>query len=101
VALTITTLKDAVVIPSQAVQTGQEGEFVFVVKPDLTVESRPVSVGSRLDQDVVISEGLKPDEKVVTAGQLELVPGVKVEVKNSIEGSNQDNSGLTNRKGSI
>ena len=101
VALTITTLKDAVVIPSPAVQTGQDGEFVFVVKPDLTVESRPVVVGSRLDQDVVISEGLKPEEKVVTTGQLELVPGVKVEIKNSVEGSNQDNSGLTNRKGSI
>jgi multidrug efflux system membrane fusion protein len=93
VALTLTTLYNAVVIPSQAVQTGQEGEYVFVVKPDLTVESRPVILGSRLEQDVVVQEGLDVQEKVVTNGQYDLSPGIKVEIKNSIESNSQNNSG--------
>jgi multidrug efflux system membrane fusion protein len=89
------------VIPSEAVQTGQEGEYVFVVKSDLTVESRPVIIGGRLDQDVVIAEGLQPEEKVVTNGQHDLAPGVKVEVKNRVESNTQNNSGLTKQKGRI
>jgi multidrug efflux system membrane fusion protein len=101
VALTLTTINDAVVIPSEAVQTGQEGEYVFVVKSDLTVESRPVIIGGRLDQDVVIAEGLQPEEKVVTNGQHDLAPGVKVEVKNRVESNTQNNSGLTKQKGRI
>jgi multidrug efflux system membrane fusion protein len=71
------------VIPSRSVQTGQEGQYVFVVKSDLTVESRPVVVGSTLDQEVTIEKGLKPGEMVVTEGQLQLTPGVKVEIKNN------------------
>jgi multidrug efflux system membrane fusion protein len=64
------------------VQTGQQGEYVFVVKPDLTVESRPVVVGSRVGEDMVIEERLKPGERVVTSGQVRLVPGSKVEIRN-------------------
>jgi multidrug efflux system membrane fusion protein len=83
VVLTLTTQPNAVVIPSRSVQTGQEGQYVFVVKSDLTVESRPVVVGSTLDQEVTIEKGLKPGEMVVTEGQLQLTPGVKVEIKNN------------------
>jgi multidrug efflux system membrane fusion protein len=69
------------VVPSQAIQTGQEGPYVFVVKPDLTVESRPVVLGLTLNDETVIQKGVNPDEKVVTDGQLRLYPGAKVEIK--------------------
>jgi multidrug efflux system membrane fusion protein len=52
-----------------------------VVKPDSTVESRPVKVGRRLAREVVIDEGVKPGERVVTDGQLRLVPGARVEIR--------------------
>jgi len=80
VALTLTT-EQAVVVPAQAVQPGQQGPFVFVVKPDSTVESRPVKVGRRLARELVIEQGLKGGERVVTDGQLRLLPGSRVEVK--------------------
>jgi membrane fusion protein, multidrug efflux system len=63
------------------VQAGQQGSFVFVVKPDSTVESRPVKVGRRLARELVIERGLKAGERIVTDGQLRLVPGTRVEVK--------------------
>jgi multidrug efflux system membrane fusion protein len=80
VGLTLTT-EQAVVVPAQAVQAGQKGAFVFVVKPDLTVESRPVKVGRRVGGDLVVEQGLGGGEQVVTDGQLRLVPGARVEVK--------------------
>ena len=80
VALTLT-IENAVVVPSQAVQAGQRGPFVFVVKPDLTVESRSVKTGRRLAREIVIEQGVKPGERIVTDGQLRLVPGARVEIK--------------------
>lgn len=80
VALTLTT-EQAVVVPAQAVQAGQHGTFVFVVKPDLTVESRPVKVGRRLGGERVVEQGLVGGERVVTDGQLRLIPGATVEIK--------------------
>jgi len=80
VTLTLTS-QQAVVVPTQAVQAGQQGPFVFVVKPDLTVESRPVKVGRRLARELVIEQGVKNGERVVTDGQLRLVPGARVEIK--------------------
>jgi len=71
------------VVPSQAIQTGQEGQYVFVVKPDLTVESRPIISGLTLNNETVIQKGLNPGENVVTDGQLRLYPGAKVEIKAS------------------
>ncbi len=79
--LTLTVQQDAIVVPSQAVQMGQQGQYAFVVKPDLTVESRPLVVSRTIDGETVIAQGLKPGEEVVTDGQLRLVPGAKVEVK--------------------
>jgi len=81
VVLTLTTQPNAVVVPSQAIQTGQQGQYVFVVKSDLTVEPRPITDGRTLDGETVIENGLQAGEKVVTDGQLQLVPGAKVEVK--------------------
>jgi membrane fusion protein, multidrug efflux system len=80
VGLTLTT-EQAVVVPAQAIQAGQQGTFVFVVKPDLTVESRPVKAGRRLGGELVIDQGLSGGERVVTDGQLRLVPGARVEIK--------------------
>jgi multidrug efflux system membrane fusion protein len=80
VSLTLTA-QNVVVVPAQAVQPGQQGAFVFVVKPDLTVESRLVKVGRRLPKEVVIEDGLKGGERIVTDGQLRLVPGTRVEVR--------------------
>jgi membrane fusion protein, multidrug efflux system len=78
VVLTLTTQPDAVVVPTQAVQTGQQGQYVFVVKPDQTVESRPVVVARNAGENSVIASGLRPGETVVTDGQLRLRPGSKV-----------------------
>jgi len=85
VVLTLTTQPNAVVVPSQAIQTGQSGQYVFVIKNDLTVESRPLVVGRALDGETVVEKGLQPGEKVVTDGQLRLIPGAKVEIKGSAE----------------
>jgi multidrug efflux system membrane fusion protein len=82
VVLTLTTEKGRVVVASPAVQTGQQGQFVFVVKDDGTVELRPVTVARTVDRWVVIEKGLQAGETVVTDGQLRLVPGTKVEIKN-------------------
>jgi multidrug efflux system membrane fusion protein len=74
---------DALVIPAQAVQTGPNGQFVFVVKPDSSVEVRPVTI-TRTDGDLsIVASGLKKDEQVVTQGQLRLANGSKVSVKSS------------------
>jgi len=81
VALTITTRQDAVTVPSQAVQTSQKGQFVFVVSKDNTVEMRPVTVESVADQRTVIASGVSAGDVVVTDGQLRLTPGAKVEIK--------------------
>ncbi|PYT04707.1 MAG: efflux RND transporter periplasmic adaptor subunit [Acidobacteria bacterium] len=81
VVMTLTIQPDAIVVPSSAVQTGQNGTYVFVINSDLTVESRPVSVGRSLRGETVIDKGLQAGEKVVTDGQLRLVPGAKVEIK--------------------
>jgi multidrug efflux system membrane fusion protein len=81
VVLTLTLQPNAVVVPSPAVQTGQAGTYVFVINSDQTVESRPVVAGRSLDGETVIDKGLQAGEKVVTDGQLRLVPGARVEIK--------------------
>ncbi|KAB2833085.1 MAG: efflux RND transporter periplasmic adaptor subunit, partial [Candidatus Dadabacteria bacterium] len=66
VTINLTTQKDALVIPARALQSGQSGDYVFVVKPDSTVESRPVAPGARIGSEVVITKGLEPGELIVT-----------------------------------
>ena len=79
VVLTLTVRSGAVVVPSEAIQTGQQGQYVFVVRPDLTVDARPVTTGEAFEGGTVIGKGVVAGEKIVTDGQLRLVPGTKVE----------------------
>jgi multidrug efflux system membrane fusion protein len=85
VTLGLTTRPHATVVPNQAVQTGQDGQFVYVVKQDRTVEMRPVVTGTRVDQELVIDRGLQPGETVVTEGQLRLTPGSHVQIQSGGE----------------
>ena len=78
--LTLATEPNAIVAPTGAVQTGQQGTYAFVVKSDATVESRPVTVARNAADGVVIAKGLAAGETVVTDGQLRLSPGAKIEV---------------------
>jgi multidrug efflux system membrane fusion protein len=76
------TIKDARLVPSQAVQISQGGPFIFVMKSDNTVDLRPVKPGQRQDGDLMVVEsGIQPDETVVVIGQLALAPGSKVDPK--------------------
>jgi membrane fusion protein, multidrug efflux system len=84
VKLVLTTVKGAVVIPNQAAQISQKGPFVYVVKADDTAELRPVTLGQRQGNDVVITSGLTPDERIVLAGQLLVRPGGKVHVDTGV-----------------
>lgn len=81
VSLELASQPNALVVPARAVQTGQGEQFVFVVRPDHTVEYRAVKVERLLDGEAVIQAGLSPGEQVVTDGQLRLVPGARVEIK--------------------
>ncbi|HZT22501.1 MAG TPA: efflux RND transporter periplasmic adaptor subunit [Verrucomicrobiae bacterium] len=84
VTLTLGELTNAVVVPSPAVQTGQNGEYLYVVQSrgnDETVEERPVTTGVTYGRYTVIEQGLKPGETVVTDGQLRLYAGAKVSIK--------------------
>ncbi|MFH0932964.1 MAG: efflux RND transporter periplasmic adaptor subunit [Nitrospirota bacterium] len=85
VVMTLTTQPNAIIVPSQAVQTGQKGQYVFVIRNDLSVESRPVIISRTIGEEAVVEKGLQPGDKVVTDGQLRLVPGAKVEVKSQPE----------------
>jgi multidrug efflux system membrane fusion protein len=82
VVLTLTTERNRVVIPTQAVQTGQQGKYVYVIKDDLTAELRVVTPGRLYGDWTIIDKGIAAGEKVVTDGQLRITPGVKVEIKN-------------------
>ena len=95
VSLTLSNLVQAIVVPSQAVQTGQEGEFVFIVQPDGTVAARPVATGVVQDNHTVIEQGVRPGETIVTDGQLRLVPGAKVTIKPGLHSgtSSRSNAG--------
>jgi membrane fusion protein, multidrug efflux system len=80
VVMTLRTLGNATVVPSEAIQSGQKGQFAFVVKPDQTVETRLVTVGQTVDNQIVVQSGIAPGETVVTDGQLRLFPGARIRV---------------------
>ena len=84
VAVTLQDRPNSVVVPSQAVQVGQRGQYVYVVKEDRSVEMRPVKVGEAVNQQSIIESGVAPGETVVTDGQLRLTPKSKVDVKRPI-----------------
>jgi multidrug efflux system membrane fusion protein len=78
VALTLDT-QNATVVPSEAVQNGQQGQFVYAVKPDQHVEIRPVTTGRSVEKKVVVEKGIAPGDTVVIDGQLRLFPGAQIQ----------------------
>ncbi|MGH7949252.1 MAG: efflux RND transporter periplasmic adaptor subunit [Candidatus Binataceae bacterium] len=85
--LTLGERPDLLVVPSQAVQTGQDGAFVFVVDKQMKAQPRTVVVGQTIDGQTVVERGIKPGETVVTDGQLRLMPGSTVTVKTPLKPS--------------
>lgn len=81
VTLTLTNRPDAIVVPAQAVESGQNGPYVYVIKSDKTAEVRLVTPGETIGQETIIEKGVQPGETVVTDGQLRLLPGAKVEIQ--------------------
>jgi len=79
VVLTLHEQKDAIVTPLAAVQNGPNGPYVYVLKPDSTVELRNIKVARAEGDDIVVASGLRPGDQVVTVGQLRLAPGSKVD----------------------
>jgi multidrug efflux system membrane fusion protein len=92
VKLVLSTEKGAVLIPSQAAQISQRGPFVYIVKPDDTAELRPVKLGQRQGDQVVVTEGIAPNERIVVAGQLLIRPGGKVRVDGGASSSPTSNA---------
>ena len=78
ITLDMTTEENAIVVPAGAVQPSQSGTFVYVVKPDRSVEARNVVILRQQGEQIVIAQGLQPGEEVVTEGQLRLTPGAKI-----------------------
>jgi multidrug efflux system membrane fusion protein len=103
VTLRLTVQPNAITVPNAAVQNGQDGQFVYVVKEDRSVEARPVVTSSRVGEDMVISQGLNAGEIVVTEGQLRLQPGSRVQMRDVARASNgdkaQDGAGDDSKKG--
>ena len=81
VVLDLSAQANALLVPSEAVQTGQQGNYVFVVKADNTAEVRPVMVGRSIEGQTVITSGVAAGETVVSDGQLRLTPGAKVKAR--------------------
>jgi multidrug efflux system membrane fusion protein len=83
VAVTLTTQADAVVIPSEAIQVGPEGQHVFVVRADNRVDVRPVTVARTTAGEAIIAKGVQPGERVVREGQFLLGPGARIDIKDA------------------
>ena len=103
-SITMALLNNAVVVPSQAIQTGQKGQFVFVVAKDGTAEIRPVSSGPVASGMTVIEKGLQAGEQVVIDGQMRVIPGGKVEIQSQTpkpqsSGLNSAEQGKAGQKG--
>jgi membrane fusion protein, multidrug efflux system len=79
VVLMLDTIQNATVVPAEAIQAGQQGQFVYVVKPDNTVEPRVVATGRTFERKVVIEKGIAPGDTVITDGQLRLFPGARIQ----------------------
>jgi multidrug efflux system membrane fusion protein len=82
--LTLNQIRNAVLIPSEAVQTGQNGSFVFVVDNRMQAHLRPIVAGAQVGGDTVIERGIEAGETVVTDGQMLLAPGARVKIRSSL-----------------
>lgn len=87
VSLTLANEANQILVPTQAVQTGQTGTYIFVVKGGDTVENRTVTVGRAVDGHTIILKGIQADETIVTDGQLRLTPGAKITIKKDLNAS--------------
>ena len=99
VAMTVRNLPGALLIPSEALQAGPNGNFVYVAKPDNTVELRMVQTIPSDRQLLIVEKGLKPGEKVITDGQLRLTPGAKYEVRTASGGGGASGKGDASKEG--
>jgi multidrug efflux system membrane fusion protein len=81
VAVTLSVEPQALVVPSAAVQVGQQGTYVFVVTPEGAAEARPVTVARQVGDDTVLASGVAAGERVVTEGQRRVTPGARVEAE--------------------
>jgi len=90
VALELSTQKNATVVPTRAIQTGQQGEYVYVVGADSKAESRPVKTSGTYQNLTLVSDGLKPGERVIVDGQLRVVPNAKVNVQGTVPATQTD-----------
>ncbi|HWR16254.1 MAG TPA: efflux RND transporter periplasmic adaptor subunit [Terriglobales bacterium] len=100
VSLTLANEPNAVVVPTAALQNGQQGQYVFVVKSDKSVELRNVSIDRGNDKVSVVHSGLQPGETVVTDGQVRLVPGAKIELSNKPTSAAEQPAAVTQGSGS-
>jgi len=87
VTLELSTQKNAIVVPTKAIQTGQQGEYVYVVRNDSTAESRPVKTAGTYQNLTLISDGLRAGESVIVNGQLRVAPDAKVVVQSTLPGT--------------
>ena len=83
ILLTLSTQPNATVVPAQSIVSTQQGSYVYVVKPNKTVEQRTIVASRTIDGDTVIEKGLRPGETIVTDGQVNLTPGARIEIKNA------------------
>lgn len=90
VALELSTQKNAVVVPTKAIQTGQQGEYVYVVRTDGTAESRPVKTAGAYQNLTLVPDGLRAGERVIVDGQLRVAPNAKVVVQGTLPGTQTD-----------
>jgi membrane fusion protein, multidrug efflux system len=93
IRLVLSTMQNAVLVPASAPQMSANGSYVYVVKPDSTAEQRPVSLGQRQGELIVIEKGVQAGERVVTNGQLGVTPGGKVAVEQPREAQSPATAG--------
>lgn len=92
VVMDLSTQKGAVLVPTKAIQTGQQGDYVFVVKKDNTAEPRPVTQGGAFQNLTIVTKGITPGESVVVEGQMRVVPNGKVTVQSTLPASTTMNA---------
>jgi multidrug efflux system membrane fusion protein len=95
VVLDVGEQRNVLVVPSEAVQAGQQGDYVFVVKPDMTVDVRQVNVGQIVNGQTEVLKGLSTGETVVTDGQVRLVPGTKVYFTKTLSPGRSNQTGVS------
>ena len=99
VSLQVSMQPNALLVPTQAIQTGQQGPYVYVVKPDLTVESRPIVPGGVYEHETIVEKGIAAGERVVKDGQIRLVPGASIRIQEDAAGGSAPAAPVTSPPG--